>query len=216
MPTSHLPAGPADPALSADLPIAEACLRNRRPILDVLGRYVPENGFVFEVGSGTGQHGVYMTENLPGVRWRPTEVRSRLADVRAWHAHANNPRFLAPLELDVTQDIWPSRDADVVFSANVVHYISWREVECLFRGVQRILKPGGLLILYGPYNYDGQFTSEGNVELDRWLRERNPDSGIKDFEQVMLAARKFDLFLQADEEMPANNRTLVFKKADMV
>ncbi|MAQ99254.1 MAG: methylase [Oceanospirillaceae bacterium] len=213
MPTSNLP---AEPVLSEELPVAEACLRNRRPILDVLGRYVPEDGFVLEVGSGTGQHGAYMTEHLPGVRWRPTEVRSRLADVRLWHQHTNNPRFLAPLELDVTQDIWPSRDADVVFSANVVHYISWREVECMFRGVQRILKPGGLLILYGPYNYDGQFTSEGNVELDKWLRERNPDSGIKDFEQVMLSARKYDLFLQADEEMPANNRTLVFKKADMV
>ena len=216
MPISNLPLDVPDPSMHAELPIAESCLRNRRPILDVLGRYVPQDGFVLEVGSGTGQHGAYMTEHLPGIHWRPTEVRSHLAAVRLWQQHTNNPRFLAPLELDVTQDIWPAREVDVVFSANVVHFVSWREVECLFRGTQRILKPGGLLILYGPYNYDGQFTSEGNVALDRWLRQRNPDSGIKDFEQVMLSARKYDLFLQADEEMPANNRTLVFKKADMV
>ena len=199
-----------------NLPIAEACLRNQHPILDVLSRHIPENAFVLELASGTGQHGAYMTKHMPTIRWRPTEVRERLPDVSSWQAYANEPRFLAPLELDVCQDIWPSRDADVVFSANLVHYVAWSTVECIFRGVQRILKPGGLMIFYGPYNYDGQFTSEGNVQLDAWLRERDPDSGIKDFEQVVLRAREFDLFLQADEEMPANNRTLIFKKADMV
>ena len=84
----------------------------------------------------------------------------------------------------------------------------------MFRGISRVLKAGGLLLLYGPYNYDGQYTSQGNVDLDQWLRERNPDSGIKDFEQILLLARQFHLYLRADEEMPANNRTLVFQKAE--
>ena len=106
------------------------------------------------------------------------------------------------------------RDFDAVFSANVVHFVSWPEVERLFVGVARCLNAGGLLMLYGPYNYDGQFTSEGNIALDGWLRERNPESGIKDFEQVLLLARKHHLHLRADEEMPSNNRTLVFQKAD--
>ena len=197
------------------LPVAEACLRNQRPILDVLGKYLPASATVLEVGSGTGQHAAFMTEHLPGIRWQPTEVRERLPEVRLWHQHCNREGFLAPLELDVSQDIWPTRDADAVFSANVVHFVSWPEVENLFRGAQRILRPGGLLILYGPYNYDGQFTSEGNIALDQWLRERNPDSGIKDFEQVVVLGRRHNLFLRADEEMPSNNRTLVFQKADM-
>ncbi|MEK9711761.1 MAG: DUF938 domain-containing protein [Thalassolituus sp.] len=197
------------------LPVAEACLRNQRPILDVLGRYLPSQAYVLEVGSGTGQHAAYMTSNLPGIRWQPTELRENLPGIRAWRTQAKNEGFLEPLELDVQQDIWPARDADAVFSANVVHFVSWPEVEKMFRGISRVLKSGGLLLLYGPYNYDGQFTSQGNIELDEWLRSRNPDSGIKDFEQVLLLARQFHLYLRADEEMPANNRTLVFQKADV-
>jgi cyclopropane fatty-acyl-phospholipid synthase-like methyltransferase len=200
---------------SEHLPVAEACLRNQRPILDVLGKYLPASSYVLEVGSGTGQHAAYMTEHLPGVRWQPTEVRERLNDIRLWQTHCQRDGFLAPLELDVRQDIWPTREADAVFSANVVHFVSWAEVESLFRGAQRALRSGGLLILYGPYNYDGQFTSEGNIALDQWLRERNPDSGIKDFEQIVLLGRSHDLFLRADEEMPANNRTLIFQKAEI-
>jgi len=197
------------------LPVAEACLRNQRPILDVLGRYLPSQAYVLEVGSGTGQHAAYMTSNLPGIRWQPTELRDNLPGIRAWRKQSKNEGFLEPLELDVQQDIWPARDADAVFSANVVHFVSWPEVEKMFRGISRVLKSGGLLLLYGPYNYDGQFTSQGNIELDEWLRSRNPDSGIKDFEQVLLLARQFHLYLRADEEMPANNRTLVFQKADV-
>lgn len=199
----------------AELPISEACLRNQRPILDVLGKFLPPNAYVLEVGSGTGQHAAYMTANLPGVRWQPTELREQLNYARQWQRHADQPGFLEPLELDVEQDIWPVRDIDVVFSANVVHFISWSEVEKMFRGMSRVLKAGGLVMLYGPYNYDGQYTSEGNVDLDRWLRARNPDSGIKDFEQVLLLARQHHLYLRADEEMPANNRTLVFQKAEI-
>ena len=197
------------------LPVADACLRNQRPILDVLGKYLRAESYVLEVGSGTGQHAAFMTEHLPGLRWQPTEVKERLDEVRLWQQHCNRDGFLPPMELDVSQDIWPARDADAIFSANVVHFVSWAEVEQLFRGAQRVLRAGGMLILYGPYNYDGQFTSEGNIELDKWLRERNPDSGIKDFEQIVLLARSHDLFLRADEEMPANNRTLIFQKADI-
>lgn len=197
------------------LPTAEACLRNQRPILDVLGKYAPEKAFILEVGSGTGQHAAYMTANLPGIRWQPTELKERLDDIRQWRKHSPHEGFLEPLELDVAQDIWPARDADVVFSSNVVHFVSWPEVEKMFRGISRVLRAGGLLMLYGPYNYDGQYTSQGNVDLDQWLRERNPDSGIKDFEQVLLLARQHHLYLRADEEMPANNRTLIFQKAEL-
>lgn len=197
-----------------ELPIVESCLKNQRPILDVLGRFLPKNAKVLEVGSGTGQHAAYMTEHLPGIRWQPTEVRQRLTEVACWQKHCNRAEFLPPLELDVRQDIWPAGEVDAVFSANVVHFVSWPEVERMFIGAARVLKVGGQMILYGPYNYDGQFTSEGNVNLDLWLREQNPESGIKDFEQVLLLARKHHLHLRADEEMPANNRTLVFQRVD--
>lgn len=197
-----------------DLPVVDSCLRNQRPILDVLGQFLPKNARVLEIGSGTGQHAAYMTEHLPGICWQPTEMSERLDEITLWQQHCNRAGFLPPLELDVCQDIWPARDFDAVFSANVVHFVSWPEVERLFVGVARCLNAGGLLMLYGPYNYDGQFTSEGNIALDGWLRERNPESGIKDFEQVLLLARKHHLHLRADEEMPSNNRMLVFQKAD--
>lgn len=197
------------------LPTAEACQRNQRPILDILGKHLPDGAFVLELASGTGQHAAYMTAHLPGIRWQPTDLKERLHGIELWRQHASTDGFLAPLELDVNQDIWPAREADAIFSANLVHYISWAGVEKMFKGASRALRPGGLLMLYGPYNYDGQFTSPGNVELDQWLRERDPESGIKDFEQVLLTARQHQLFLRADEEMPANNRTLVFQRADV-
>ncbi|MDF1764247.1 MAG: DUF938 domain-containing protein, partial [Oleibacter sp.] len=120
-----------------------------------------------------------------------------------------------PKELDVEQDIWPACQPNAVFISNFVHFVNWKKIHSMLAGVQRLLPQEGLLIIYGPFNYDGQYTSEGNLTLDEWLRSRDPDSGIKDFEQLMLIARQYGLFLTADEDMPANNRTLVFTKLDV-
>ncbi|MFP6790290.1 MAG: DUF938 domain-containing protein [Thalassolituus sp.] len=210
---------PADPhiqstklATHAELPVAESCLRNQKPIADVLSRFLTPDMVVFEVGSGTGQHAAYMTEQLRGIHWQPSELPGCLSAIRAWREHSKQAGFLPPVELDISQDIWPLRNMDAVFSANVVHFVGWSQVVAMFKGISRSLKDNGLVLLYGPYNYDGRFTSEGNIALDEWLRMRDPDSGIKDFEQIVLLGRQHQLHLLHDIEMPANNRMLVFEK----
>jgi len=101
---------------------------------------------------------------------------------------------------------------DVVFTANTVHIISWTLVQALFRGVGRLLPPGGSLMIYGPFNYGGDFTSDSNARFDQWLKDRDAQSGIRNFEDIDALARNAGLELRDDIEMPANNRILVWKK----
>lgn len=197
---------------SDGLPVSEACLRNQQPIADMLEKELPAHSVVLEIGSGTGQHAAFITRRLPGIKWQPSELAGRIAGINAWREQSQNANFLPPLVLDVAQDLWPVKQVDAVFSANVVHFIGWPKVRAMMAGIGRVLKHTGLAIFYGPFNYGGQFTSEGNRLLDQWLRERDPDSGIKDFEQVVLAARKEKLRLMKDIAMPANNRLLILQK----
>ena len=197
---------------AAELPVAESCLRNQQPILDVLQQELPADAVVLEIGSGTGQHAAFMAEHLPHIRWQPSEVAENIAGINAWRRHSAVENFLPPLVLDITQDLWPVKQVDAVFSANVVHFVGWHKVRSMMAGIGRVLKNTGLAIFYGPYNYGGQFTSDGNRQLDQWLKSRDPDSGIKDFEQIVLAARKEKLRLLKDIAMPANNRILIMQK----
>jgi cyclopropane fatty-acyl-phospholipid synthase-like methyltransferase len=187
-------------------------LRNQAPIADVLAQELEADAFVLEIGSGTGQHAAYMTRHLPSIKWQPSELAGRLEGINGWRQRSAQVGFLPPLILDVSQDLWPVKQVDAVFSANVVHFIGWPQLRSMMTGIARVLKRSGLALLYGPFNYAGQYTSEGNQRLDQWLREQNPEAGIKDFEQVILTARKEKLRLLKDIAMPANNRMLVLQK----
>jgi SAM-dependent methyltransferase len=186
-------------------PYSEACERNRDPILTVLSRIFADRRSVLEIGSGTGQHAAYFSENLPHLGWQASDVAAHLAGIRMWGVE--------PIELDVDKP-WPAVNADAVFSANTAHIMSWPQVERLFEGVGRILPPGGVFALYGPFNYAGQYTSESNARFDRMLRREDPQSGLRDFEDIEALARRCGLVLEEDNAMPANNRLLIFRKTD--
>ncbi|WP_299734415.1 DUF938 domain-containing protein [uncultured Endozoicomonas sp.] len=196
----------------SELPIAESCLRNQKPIAEVLHAELPKHSFVLEIGSGTGQHAAYFTSSLRNITWQPSDVAELLPGIKAWREQSGSEKFLPPIVLDITQTQWPVAEVDAVFCANVVHFVGWSKVHSMLKGISRVLKDNGLVFFYGPYNYDGKFTSDGNRELDEWLRQRDAESGIKDFEQVVLAANKAGLNQLKDIEMPANNRILILKK----
>jgi SAM-dependent methyltransferase len=111
----------------------------------------------------------------------------------------------------VNDACWPVTNVDAVFNANTVHIISWPEVELMFAHISRILAPGGCVCFYGPYNYNGKFTSESNARFNDWLMSRDPNSGVRDFEAVNRLAASHGLGLLRDIEMPSNNRILVWK-----
>jgi cyclopropane fatty-acyl-phospholipid synthase-like methyltransferase len=195
-----------------DKPYSESCEQNRAPILVVLREAFADRCQVLEIGSGTGQHAVYFGAELPHLRWQTSDVPQHHPGIRAWLAGAALPNVLPPITLDVKENGWHGSRYDAVFSAHTLHIMSWPEVERFFEGVGAVLEPGGVLVVYGPFNYGGTYTSESNARFDGWLRQRDPASGVRDFEAVDALARAQGLDLQQDIAMPANNRSLVWHK----
>lgn len=194
-------------------PYSEACERNREPILGVLRQAFADSRFVLEIGSGTGQHAVYFGAALPHLTWQTADLPRHHAGIQMWIEESRLPNVWQPLALDVNQPNWPIEGVDAVFTANTFHIVSWPEVQRMFDGVARVLRTGGVLCVYGPFNYGGEYTSESNARFDAMLRARDPGSGIRNFEDVRALAEQNGLVFEADHPMPANNRTLVWKMA---
>jgi cyclopropane fatty-acyl-phospholipid synthase-like methyltransferase len=192
-------------------PFSEACEENKGPILAVLERLFVETHGVLEIGSGTGQHAVWLAAALPHLTWQTSDRSENHPGIRAWLDEAGLPNVLPPIELDVA-GAWPEGRFDAVFSANTTHIMSWPEVELMFEGIGRVLEEGGCLALYGPFNFGGNYTSESNARFDQWLKNRDPHSGIRHFEDLDALARSHGLSFVEDIPMPVNNRTLVWRR----
>ncbi|BCB25720.1 hypothetical protein SKTS_06060 [Sulfurimicrobium lacus] len=195
-------------------PYAESCEQNRDPILTVLQSVFADRKQVLEIASGTGQHAVYFGAALPHLTWQTSELPVNHAGIHAWLDEAQLPNVLPPLAIDVNDAAWPLERVDAIFNANTVHIVAWPAVERMFAGIGRVLEVGGCLCLYGPFNYRGAFTSESNARFDAWLKARDPESGVRDFEAVNQLAVSQGLVLVQDIAMPANNRSLVWRKVD--
>lgn len=191
-------------------PYSESCDQNRDPILAILREAFADRSYVLEIGSGTGQHAVYFGAALPHLRWQTGDVPLHHPGIRQWLEEAALPNVHPPIALDANQTVWHTGRYDAVFSANTLHIMSWAEVERCFDGIAKVLEPGGTLAIYGPFNYNGRFTSDSNARFDAWLKARDPASGVRDFEAVDALARAHGLKLNRDVAMPANNRTLVW------
>ena len=193
-------------------PRAESCEQNRGPILTVIRPLLENCDSVLEIGSGTGQHAVYFAAQMPHLVWHTSDCAQNLPGINLWLDDAGLENVRRPVELDVSRSTWPQISVDVIFSANTVHIMHWREIEALFTGVGEILNEGGGFLLYGPFNYRGGYTSASNASFDRWLKSRDPDSGIRDFEELDRLARQAGLYLVNDFEMPSNNRILYWRR----
>lgn len=193
-------------------PWSEACERNRGPILEVLKSAFAGATRVLEVGSGTGQHAVFFAAAMPQLVWQPSDLAEHLPGIAAWRDDAGLPNLLPPLVLDVDAPQWPVIDVDGVFSANTLHIMAWVSVENFFRGAARVLAPGGVLAVYGPFNYGGRHTAASNARFDAFLRARDALSGIRDVDAVHDQAGRQGFEGCADHAMPANNRLLVWRR----
>jgi cyclopropane fatty-acyl-phospholipid synthase-like methyltransferase len=192
-------------------PYSDACERNRGPILEVLRAHFADRRHVLEIGSGTGQHAAYFAAALPQLTWQCSDLAPGLAGIRLWIEEAGLPNLPPPIALDVTGS-WPDASFDAVFTANTLHIMGWPQVRALFEALPPVLTADALLAVYGPFNHDGRFTSESNAAFDVWLKQRSPESGIRDFGAVDELARSIGFTLVEDRPMPANNRTLVWRR----
>ncbi|MGZ3712643.1 MAG: DUF938 domain-containing protein [Bdellovibrionota bacterium] len=193
-------------------PFSESCVQNQEPILAILTQVFASAQNVLEIGSGTGQHAVFFGRQLPHLRWQTSDLPENHPGILAWLAEERLPNVLPPLAINALDVSWPIAQVDSVFSANAVHIMSWPAVEGMFRGIGQVLEEKGTLALYGPFNYGGKFTSDSNARFDLWLKSHNPESGVRDFEAVNALAESQGLKLLQDFPMPANNRTLVWRR----
>ncbi len=193
-------------------PYSESCEQNKTSILSVISPVFSRLNSVLEIGSGTGQHAVHFSQKMPHLKWHTSDCQPYLEgiDLRLKDACLSN--VYKPFELDVSLSPWPAIKIDAVFSANTLHIMHRHDVVNFMKGVGKLLSTSGCLMIYGPFNYKGSYTSDSNEAFDHWLKNRDSLSGIKNFEDIEVLAKKNFMRLVKDYTMPANNRILYFVK----
>lgn len=193
-------------------PFSQACENNKQPILNVLREVFTRPGLVLEIGSGTGQHAVHFAAALPHLDWQPSDQAAYLPGCRLWIEESGLANLRDPLELDVLQRPWPLAHAGGGFSANTAHIMHWPAVAAMFAGIAGILGSESCFCLYGPFRYNGRHTSDSNARFDMDLQAKDPGMGIRDLADLDALAGQNRMELIADHAMPANNRTLVWRR----
>ena len=196
-----------------------ACERNKEAILAVLQDWLPPAAQVLEVGSGSGQHAVFFAQSMAGLVWQTSELNANLAGLgerialEGGSGLAPGSQILMPIALDVSAPVdWPNQRFDAVFTANTTHIMQASSVPDLLAGAAGVLVPGGLLLLYGPFCDHGIPTAASNGDFDLHLRSLDPAMGVRDAVTISEQAQGLGLNPVADVVMPANNRTLIFRR----
>jgi hypothetical protein len=193
-------------------PYSQACENNKAPILAIIREVFSLPVTVWEIGSGTGQHACYFAKELAHLKWQPTDLAGNIPGINAWRDEVQLQNLHPPIILDITDPMWLRSGIDALFTANTLHIMSWEQVQILFDRLGAVLSPQAYACIYGPFNYNGNYTSDSNARFDKWLKDRDPLSGIRNFEDVTTLAKKTGLEFINDSAMPANNRLLVFRK----
>jgi cyclopropane fatty-acyl-phospholipid synthase-like methyltransferase len=194
-------------------PFSQACLNNRDPILTQLKPLLEHCQSVLEIGSGTGQHAIHFAQNLPHLQWQTSDLPENHWGIQQWINDEGSANCLAPITIDANTPHWGHKKYDALFTANTLHIMPWDSVILFFKHLGSVLNTDGLLIIYGPFNYQGQYTSESNAHFDQWLKEASPTRGIRDIEAVNQLAEQNGLLWVDDLVMPANNFLQVYKKS---
>jgi cyclopropane fatty-acyl-phospholipid synthase-like methyltransferase len=198
-------------------PFSPAADRNKEPILEVLKKVLrPEDQHLLEVGAGTGQHAVYLAPFFPKMTWQPTEVSENLPMLKEAIKEAGVANIKTPYRLKIGDDDFPIRTYDAILTVNTFHIMHWKECKSFIKLISGRLQEGGKVLIYGPFNYNGKFTTPSNEEFDKSLKQNDPLSGIRSFEDVLAAMFKNGFELVKDYEMPANNRMLYFRRLKFV
>lgn len=191
-------------------PFSESSEQNKTVIYEVIKPYLFNALKVLEIGSGTGQHAIHFASRVPGLVWQTSDLAENLGAIKAWIDDSQLSNLPEPLELDVSSS-WLQETYDLIYSANTLHIMNQLQVEQFLLRCTACLKPEGHLIVYGAFNYEGKYTSQSNEQFDRWLKSRDSQSGLKDFEWTNKIASQSGLELISDTMMPANNRILIWR-----
>ena len=200
------------PAGTPQLPYSQSCENNKAVILEHLQRVFADREQVLELASGTGQHATWFAEHMPWLQWQPSDIPRNTAVLEPRCRAYSGQNLCAIKALDVTDKPWPLDVPHALFTANSLHIMPYIAVEALFDALSEQAQADTCLVVYGPFNYGGEYTSESNARFDQWLLQQHPLSAIRDFEKVDALAQAAGFTLEQDSEMPANNRLLVWRK----
>jgi len=207
---------PVQPASPQGARVSPAAARNTGPILEILRLHLAARARVLEIASGSGEHAVAFARALPATAWTPSDPSADArASIAAWAAQAGLPNLNPPLVLDAAApETWPGEVFHAVVCANMIHISPWVATEGLMAGAARVLTdPGGLLVLYGPFQEADAPLAPSNAAFDDSLKARDADWGLRDRDAVVALARSNHLHLTRRVEMPANNLMLLFRRA---
>lgn len=193
-------------------PFSPACERNQQPILEVIKPLLADKTRLLEIGTGTGQHAVYMAPHLPHLQWQTADLKENHAGIIAWLQDAGSPNILSPVIFDAEKITLAAKAYDCVYTANTFHIMSWPQVCATISQVGTTLKPNGLLLIYGPFKFNGEHTSKSNQQFDADLIAQASHMGIRDFEDIRRECEQKQLVFHRKYQMPANNFILTFKK----
>jgi SAM-dependent methyltransferase len=197
---------------------APSASRKKSPILEALKDVLPSQEVLLEIGCGTSEHAVHFAAAFPGLSWLPSDpdAAARIS-TEAWIAASGLPNLAAPLNLDVAAERWEAAleldyDIDAILSLNMIHIAPWEASIGLFAGAGRLLNPGGLLILYGPFMRGGLHNAASNAAFDASLKARDARWGVRDILHLERLGDAAGMTSRATLAMPANNLILVFEK----
>lgn len=195
---------------------APATERNREAILEVLLEVLPPTGTILEVSSGTGEHAIFFASRLTPRQWLPSDLNPlALASINAWRSYAKCENLYPPIVLDASLPTWELGKVEpisAIANINMIHIAPWESCLGLMAGAGRILPPGGILYLYGPFTRGGKHTAPSNAAFDESLKEQNPDWGVRDLDAVIKVANSQQLTLVKTVAMPANNLSVIFQR----
>jgi cyclopropane fatty-acyl-phospholipid synthase-like methyltransferase len=198
---------------SMDKPFSQACVNNQASICGILERVLTDKNNVLEIGSGTGQHGVFFAHKMPHLSWQMSDQEHNHTGIKRWVSDHPGPNLLNPIALNVLHDHWPTAHYDAIYSANTAHIMPWDAVVAMFSGAGEILSSGGVFCLYGPMKYLGVLDAQSNVEFDYRLQQQSSHQGIREFHDINSLAIEAGMVLREDNSMPANNRLIVWQKS---
>lgn len=203
--------------MNHELPFSPACERNKDVILDVLRKYT-KHGDLLEVGHGTGQHALYFSKNLPSLKWQPADVEEYnwMMEQRIKEASEKIKNLSPPIPLRVSKENSLSDQCkqifDYCFTANTLHIMDEEDSLLFCQQIGELLAPNAYLMIYGPFKFEGNFTSESNMQFDSSLKQRNPLCGIREFESIKDSLTEKKINFIENIKMPANNNFLIFQK----
>ena len=196
-----------------------ATKRNRDFIGHELSKIIIKDGLILEIGSGSGEHGVFFQKCFPEIIWQTSDPDLlHRESIFSWIEYEKlNKKMPKPLELNVLNIPWkiPFDSANFlqgIVSINMIHVSPWACTQALFKGSGQLLNAGQFLFMYGPFKIGNKHVSQSNDFFDNSLKLQNDLWGIRNLEEVSEEAKKNGFFQEKIIRMPANNLSIVYRK----